>query len=302
MIEGLPVSLKVRSDMIEVYRSIAEAESKAHGKPISDIHFHEVGTADAVADIACVCMLLERLAPERIVASPVHVGSGTVRCAHGVLPVPAPATEYILRGVPTYGGAIESELCTPTGAALIRRFVDEFGSQPMMRVLAVGYGMGKKDFRQANCVRAMLGESGGSTESIFELDCNVDDMTAEEIGFAFEKLFEAGARDVFTTPVMMKKNRPGTLITVICTAEKREEMIRALFMHTSTLGVREKECRRHILNRSVERVETPLGPVSRKISEGFGVRKAKYEYEDIARIARERGISLREALEQIEKH
>ncbi|MBQ5487266.1 MAG: nickel pincer cofactor biosynthesis protein LarC, partial [Clostridia bacterium] len=280
---------------------IAEAESRAHGVPVSEIHFHEVGTADAVADITAVCLLMEKLAPERVVASPVHVGSGTVRCAHGVLPVPAPAAAYILRGIPSYGGTIMSELCTPTGAALVRHFVREFGPQPVMAVSAVGYGMGRKEFERANCVRAMLGSEAGSSETIFEFSCTVDDMTAEEIGFAFERLFEAGARDVFTTAVMMKKNRPGTLITVICAGDIRESVILALFRHTSTLGVRERECRRHVLERRIKREETEFGPVSRKISEGFGVRREKYEYEDAARIAKERGVSLREARELIGK-
>ncbi|MBQ2190993.1 MAG: nickel pincer cofactor biosynthesis protein LarC, partial [Clostridia bacterium] len=215
----LNVSDKVREDVLAVYALIAEAESRAHGVPVSEIHFHEVGTADAVADITAVCLLMEKLAPERVVASPVHVGSGTVRCAHGVLPVPAPAAAYILRGIPSYGGTIMSELCTPTGAALVRHFVREFGPQPVMAVSAVGYGMGRKEFERANCVRAMLGSEAGSSETIFEFSCTVDDMTAEEIGFAFERLFEAGARDVFTTAVMMKKNRPGTLITVICAGD-----------------------------------------------------------------------------------
>lgn len=297
----LNVSDKVREDVLAVYALIAEAESRAHGVPVSEIHFHEVGTADAVADITAVCLLMEKLAPERVVASPVHVGSGTVRCAHGVLPVPAPAAAYILRGIPSYGGTIMSELCTPTGAALVRHFVREFGPQPVMAVSAVGYGMGRKEFERANCVRAMLGSEAGGSETIFELSCTVDDMTAEEIGFAFERLFEAGARDVFTTAVMMKKNRPGTLITVVCAGDMRDSVILALFRHTSTLGVRERECRRHVLERRIEREETEFGPVSRKISEGFGVRREKYEYEDAARIAKERGVSLREARELIGK-
>lgn len=301
LVGKLAVSEKVRQDVLAVYALIAEAESHAHGVPVSAIHFHEVGTADAVADITAVCLLMERLAPGRAVASPIRVGSGTVRCAHGILPVPAPATAHILRGVPTYGGSIMSELCTPTGAALVRHFVKEFGPQPLMTVSAIGCGMGKKEFEQANCVRAMLGCESGGSETIIELSSNVDDMTAEEIGFASERLFEAGARDVFTTPVMMKKGRPGTLITVICTGEDRDKVLRAFFMHTSTLGVRESECRRHILSRRIERIETELGPVRRKVSEGFGAVKVKYEYEDVARIAKEKGVSFREALFAAEK-
>ena len=158
IISRLKVSEKVRQNALAVYQIIAEAESHAHGKPVQEIHFHEVGTMDAIADVTAVCMLMEKLNPDRIAASPVHVGSGHVHCAHGIMPVPAPATAYILRGIPTYGGGIRGELCTPTGAALLKYFADEFGDQPLMRVQTIGYGMGQKDFRAANCVRAMLGE------------------------------------------------------------------------------------------------------------------------------------------------
>lgn len=159
LIQGLKMEDSVKEDAIAVYKLIAEAEGYVHGKPVEQIHFHEVGTMDAVADVVSVCMLMEELKPERITASPVHVGSGQVRCAHGILPVPAPATAHILKGVPIYGGQIRGELCTPTGAALLKYFVKEFGNMPVMRVEKIGYGMGKKDFETANCVRAMWGES-----------------------------------------------------------------------------------------------------------------------------------------------
>lgn len=155
----LDIPENVKHDIMAVYGEIAEAESVAHGKPIDEIHFHEVGTMDAVADITAVCLLIDMIKPERIIASPVHVGSGTVRCAHGILPVPAPATAYILRGVPIYGGKIKSELCTPTGAALLKHFVSSFGDMPIISLEKIGYGMGYKDFPQANCVRAFLGET-----------------------------------------------------------------------------------------------------------------------------------------------
>ena len=161
LIGHLPVSEKVRADIRAVYDSIAQAESHVHGVPVTDIHFHEVGTMDAVADVTAVCLLMEELAADQVIASPVHVGGGTVRCAHGVLPVPAPATAYLLRDVPIYGGAIQGELCTPTGAALLRHFVTRFGDLPVMTLEAVGYGMGQKDFPRANCLRAMLGGDGG---------------------------------------------------------------------------------------------------------------------------------------------
>src|SRR5699024_82380 len=161
--------------------------------------------------VVAVCWLIHDLAPEQILASPIHVGWGQVRCAHGILPVPAPATAHILRDVPTYGGSVEGELCTPTGAALLKHFAQSFGPSPVMRVEKIGYGMGKKDFEAANCLRAMLGETQEGRETIAQLCCNLDDMTPEALGFVQERLWEAGALDVTTTPVGMKKNRPGVL-------------------------------------------------------------------------------------------
>lgn len=158
IVTDLPISPKVKADILAVYGLIAEAESHVHGVPVTEIHFHEVGTMDAIADIAAVCFLMEKLSPEKVVVSPVHVGSGQVRCAHGILPVPAPATAYILRDIPIYGGTIKGELCTPTGAALLKYFATDFGNMPVMKVRTIGYGMGKKDFEAANCIRAMLGE------------------------------------------------------------------------------------------------------------------------------------------------
>lgn len=291
----LDIPEKVKDDVMNVYGLIAEAESHAHGVPVTQIHFHEVGTMDAVADITMVAMLMHEIAPDQVVASPVHVGSGTVKCAHGILPVPAPATAFILKGVPSYGGAFKGELCTPTGAALLKHYVSRFGDMPVMRVEAIGYGMGTKDFEAANCVRVMLGESEDQTDMVTELSCNVDDMTAEEIGFAMEKLFEGGALEVFTTPAGMKKNRPGTLITVLCRQQDKESIVKLIFKYTSTIGIREKMTARYVLERSEETIDTPCGPVRRKISAGYGVRKEKYEYEDLARIAGEKGISLQEA-------
>lgn len=293
--EHLRVPDRIKTQITEVYQLLAAAESRVHGVPVTDIHFHEVGTMDALADIAAVCMLIDEISPERIVASPVHVGAGHVRCAHGILPVPAPATAELLKDVPTYGGAIRSELCTPTGAALLKYFVDTFGDMPVMRVARIGYGMGKKDFETANCVRALFGESREQAHDIIELSFNVDDMTAEEIGFATDVFFENGAREVFTVPVGMKKNRPGTLICVLCEEERRNALVTAAFQHTTTIGIRENPMKRYLLERDVETLETPLGTVRKKTSRGFGVEKSKIEYDDLARIAKENGISLREA-------
>lgn len=287
IVSHLRVSEKAAGEIRDVYRSIAQAESKVHGTTVEQIHFHEVGAMDALADVTAVCCLMEKLDPEEVVCSPVHVGSGKVVCAHGVLPVPAPATQELLRGVPIYGGAITGELCTPTGAALLRRFVTRFGDMPVMAVERTGYGMGKKDFPAANCLRAMLGRGTEEQERIVELSCNLDDMTGEEIGFASEALLQAGALDVYTAPVYMKKNRPGTVLTVLCRLRDRDKTVREIFRNTTTLGIREAVLRRYTLERKMERVESPLGTVRCKRSSGYGVTRSKPEYEDLARIARE---------------
>ena len=292
ILSHLDIPQPVRQDAEAVYQLIAQAESHAHGRPVEEIHFHEVGTLDAVTDVVAVCWLLHDLAPEQIVASPVHVGCGQVRCAHGILPVPAPATAYILQGVPTYGGSVQGELCTPTGAALLKHFVQRFGSSPVMRVEKTGYGMGKKDFEAANCVRAMLGQTQEESTTIAQLACNLDDMTPEALGFAQERLWEAGALDVTTAPIGMKKNRPGVQLTCLCRLEDREKLVSVLFAHTTTLGVRESLCTRYTLARSQRTVETEHGPVRVKEARGWGVTREKPEYEDVANIAREHGLTL----------
>ena len=292
LIGHLPVSEKVRADIRAVYDAIAQAESHVHGVPVTDIHFHEVGTMDAVADVTAVCLLMEELAADQVIASPVHVGSGTVRCAHGILPVPAPATAYILRDVPIYGGGIDGELCTPTGAALLRHFVTRFGDMPVMTLRAVGCGMGHKDFPRAYCLRAMLGDTAADIGDVYELACNLDDMTAESIAFAMEVLLRAGALDVWAAPITMKKSRLGTLLTVLCRPANREEMAALLLRHTTTIGVREHACRRYTLSRTAGVTSTPYGDVRYKTSQGYGVTRTKYEYEDLARIAADHKLSL----------
>lgn len=292
ILSHLDIPQPVRQDAEAVYQLIAQAESHAHGRPVEEIHFHEVGTLDAVTDVVAVCWLLHDLAPEQIVASPVHVGCGQVRCAHGILPVPAPATAYILQGVPTYGGSVQGELCTPTGAALLKHFVQRFGPSPVMCVEKTGYGMGKKDFEAANCVRAMLGQTQEESAAIAQLACNLDDMTPEALGFAQERLWEAGALDVTTAPIGMKKNRPGVQLTCLCRLEDREKLVSVLFAHTTTLGVRESLCTRYTLARSQRTVETEHGPVRVKEARGWGVTREKPEYEDVAKIAREQGLTL----------
>ncbi|WP_051689163.1 nickel pincer cofactor biosynthesis protein LarC [Butyrivibrio sp. AE2032] len=285
IINGLNVSEKVKSDALAVYGLIAEAESKAHGRPVTDIHFHEVGTMDAVADIVGVCVLLEQIDPDRIVVSPLATGFGQVRCAHGILPVPAPATASIIEGVPTYSGDVEGELLTPTGAALLKHFADSFGSRPVMAIEKTGYGMGKKDFPKANMLRTFIGTSEGEGDKVVELRFNVDDMTGEEIGYATGVLMDSGALDVFTTPVFMKKNRPGILFTVLVKAEEKEKFAGLIFENTSTIGIRYVEMDRFKLARREEKVMTRFGEVRVKVSEGFGVTKAKPEFDDVADIA-----------------
>ena len=299
LLSHLDLPQTVRDDALAVYHRIAEAESKVHGRPVDQIHFHEVGTLDALADVVGVCLLMHLLAPEKVYASSVHVGSGQVRCAHGILPVPAPATALLLSGVPIYGGAIQGELCTPTGAALLTHFVTKFGELPAMRLLKSGYGMGTKDFPAANCVRAMLGEQDAPTEEILELSCNLDDCTGEAIGFAMERLLDAGALDVYWTSVGMKKNRPGILLTCMCRPLDREKMVELLFRHTTTLGVRESAFRRYTLSRESKTIQTPDGDIRVKVSTGYGVAREKPEFEDLAKIARETGKSLSELQKNI---
>ena len=285
IINGLNVSDKVKADALAVYGLIAEAESKAHGKPVTDIHFHEVGTMDAVADIVGVCVLLEQIGADKIVVSPLATGFGQVRCAHGILPVPAPATASIIEGIPTYSGDVEGELLTPTGAALLKHFADSFGTRPVMAIEKTGYGMGKKDFAKANMLRTFIGEADNESDKVVEMKFNIDDMTGEEIGYATGVLMDSGALDVFTTSVYMKKNRPGILFTVLVKLEDKEKFAKLIFENTTTIGIRFNEMERFKLARREEKVMTKYGEVSFKVSEGFGVTKTKPEYDDVKGIA-----------------
>lgn len=300
-IRRLDLPEKVKDDASAVFQLIAEAECRVHDTDMNHIHFHEVGTLDAVADVTGCCLLLHLLKADRIIASPVHVGSGTVKCAHGILPVPAPATALLLRGIPAYGGEIQGELCTPTGAALLKYFVRDFGPMPQMITEALGYGMGTKAFDRANCIRVMLGEEQPETGEAEEISANLDDMTAEEIGFAIELLLEKGALDVYAQPIVMKKSRPAVKLTCLCRPEDRDRMTALMLKHTSTIGLRAVRVHRAVLERHAEKRQTPWGEVTVKISQGYGVRKVKGEFDEMAEIARANGLSLREVEKEIDE-
>lgn len=296
-LEAVAEKLDCPNDIQKVYELLAEAEAKVHGKDVSEIHFHEVGMKDALIDIASVVYLMNKLKVDKVVVSPVNVGFGKVKCAHGILPVPAPATAELVKGIPTYAGRFEGELLTPTGAALLKYYADEFSYQPLMNVIKCGYGTGNKNFESANVVKAVLGEVTDEliSENIIELNCNVDDMSAEDMAYATKALIENGAKDAFVTPVIMKKGRSGMLLTVLCSAIDKERFVSLIFKHTSTIGIRVKETERIILNRHEETVHTKLGDVRVKYSEGYGVKREKPEFEDLRKLAEENNISVAEA-------
>ncbi len=329
IISNLSIPDKVKEDVINVYKLIAGAESSVHGKEVSEVHFHEVGSMDAIADITAVCLLMRELNPDKVVASPIHVGSGQVHCAHGILPVPAPATALLLKGIPSYSGDVKGELCTPTGAALLRYFSESFGAQPVMSIDKIGYGMGMKDFPQANCVRAMwsdaaaeqnssheFGQTEGAipvdqdteasvnpdklTDMVTELNCNLDDMTPEEVGFATDRLLEDGALDVFTTPIYMKKNRPATMLTVLCKENDKEDIVKSIFKYTTTIGIRESICKRYVLGRQEYLKNVGDEKVRVKKVSGYGVSREKAEYDDLARIAKKNSKSVRDVRSEME--
>ncbi len=301
LISSLNLSDRVKADAKAVYDLIAAAEGRAHGVPVNEIHFHEVGAKDAVADVVGVCLLMEMLCPDRIIASKVCVGFGKVKCAHGIMPVPAPATLDLLTGIPIYPGRIESEMTTPTGAALIRYFADEFTGMPAFTPKCVGYGMGTKDFESPNCIRAMLGSAEGSDERIVELSCNIDDMTAEAVSFAASVLMDEGALDVYTAGIGMKKSRQGIMLSVMCRPKDKEKFIELIFRYTSTIGIRANEMERYVLDRKVTETNSTLGSIRVKTSEGYGVIRRKLEYDDVSAAAKSRGISYEEAVDLLNR-
>ncbi|MBQ9566533.1 MAG: nickel pincer cofactor biosynthesis protein LarC [Lachnospiraceae bacterium] len=302
-IQGMNIPENVKRDAGEIYRIIADAESRVHGEPVGEIHFHEVGMYDAIADVVSVCLLMDRIKPDRVVASPVNTGSGTVHCAHGVMPVPAPAAALILTGIPVYNDEIKGELCTPTGAALLKYYVNEFGNMPLMRTERTGYGLGHKDFPRANCVRVMLGETeeADKTDRVTGLSCNVDDMTGEELGYAIDRLMEKGAKEAYVVPVVMKKSRPGYELNVLCDTSDREMMVGEIFRLTSTIGIRETLYSRYVMDRTTGEMYTSYGRVRVKESSGYGVTRRKFEYDDLKAIADKEGIGIGQARQMIDR-
>jgi pyridinium-3,5-bisthiocarboxylic acid mononucleotide nickel chelatase len=285
-----------------LFQRLAEAEAAIHDVPVDRIHLHEVGAIDSIVDIVGTVFAMEWLGVERVISSPVNVGSGTVQCAHGVFPVPAPATARLLKGVPIYAEGVATELTTPTGALLISEYATSFGPLPSMRVDAIGYGAGDKDFpNRPNVLRVMLGDA--SSEAAFErivaLECEIDDMNPQLFGPLMDRLYAAGALDVFYGAVQMKKNRPGTLVTVIAPVARRDALAGVLFTDTTTIGVRHHEMSRERLEREIVTIATPAGPIRFKVaSRGGRLMNASPEFEDCARAAAQCGLAIKDVQAQ----
>ena len=293
MIDAAPLPDKVKSNAKAVFRRLAESEAKCHATTIEKVHFHEVGAVDSICDIVGACFCLDNLGIDSIVCSPINVGSGTVNTEHGVLPVPAPATADLLTGHPVYSRGPAVELTTPTGAALMTTLASQFGPMPALRVAGTGYGAGDKDFPEnANVLRVLLGESSGAEEStsVGVIEANIDDATPELLGYATERLLEAGALDVTIAPVLMKKNRPGSALTVLARPEDTERLAALLFGETTTLGVRIYTAERRVQKREIREVDTPHGRVRVKFSDTGAFAP---EYEDCRRLAVEHGVPLK---------
>jgi uncharacterized protein (TIGR00299 family) protein len=292
MIEGAELSPRARENAIAVFRRLGEAEASVHQVAIEKVHFHEVGAADSIADIVGACVAFDSLAVEKIVCSPVNVGSGTVNTEHGVLPVPAPATARLLEGAPAYARGPEMELTTPTGAAVAATLASAFGPMPAMKIARSGFGAGTRDFAgQPNVLRVLLGEPTGATEalSVSVIEANIDDLSPQILAYAAERLMDAGALDVSIEAITMKKGRPGHLLRVIAQPRDCERLSQILFAETTTLGVRTYTAERIVQERGVTTVETRWGSVRVKAStEGFAP-----EYEDCRRLAQAAGVALK---------
>ncbi len=288
MISASGLSASVKERALAIFQRIGEAESKIHGIPIETVHFHEVGAVDSIVDIVGACIGLEALQIEQIISAPLHVGSGTFNCAHGTYPVPGPATAELLKGVPSYSKDIEGELVTPTGAAIISTLAVSYGNLPAMKIERVGYGAGTRSYPKfPNVLRAIIGEvetagSDSTPTTITVIEANIDDLSPQVFGHLMEKLFVAGALDVFYTPVQMKKNRPGVLMTLLCQSDDRERMADLIFRETTTLGIRYRTEQREILRRDFTTVETEFGSIKMKIARAENGRLVNFaaEFED----------------------
>jgi pyridinium-3,5-bisthiocarboxylic acid mononucleotide nickel chelatase len=294
----------IQEHTLAIFARLAEAEAAIHQTTVEQVYFHEVGAIDSIVDITGAVIGLHLLGVQRVLASAVNVGSGIVRAAHGILPVPGPATAELLKGAPTYARGNDGELTTPTGAALLVTLAESFGPLPYICVERIGYGAGTKDLPHApNLLRVFIGEDSdrGDADMITVLEANLDDMNPEWFEYAQEQLFAQGALDVFYTPIFMKKNRPATKLTVLCELSKIDAIVDTLFQHTSTFGVRTYEVRRRKLHRFSQTVETPYGPVSVKIGEWRGqVMQISPEYESCRQVARHCGVPLKDVYQAAE--
>lgn len=291
---ALPQRTKVHASA--VFERLGEAEAAVHQVDIQKVHFHEVGAADSISDIVGACLAFELLGVERILCSPVNVGSGTVETEHGTLPVPAPATASLLKDKPVYSRGPAMELTTPTGAAVVTTLAESFGPMPPIRIQSIGYGAGGRDFvEHANVLRALIGEDSRATESttVSVVEANIDDSTPQVLAYALERLMESGALDVSLQPLTMKKGRPGTLLQVIARPEDREKLVAILFAETTTLGVRYYQAERQVQERAWQEVRTPHGPVRIKVS---GAGSFAPEYDDCRKLAQATGIPLKQII------
>jgi uncharacterized protein (TIGR00299 family) protein len=294
----------VKDRSIEVFTNLAEAEAKVHRRAVDQIHFHEVGAVDAIVDVVGAVAGLRLLGVDKVICSPLHVGAGTVECAHGVLPVPAPATAELIRGKPVYSTGIQGELLTPTGAAILTTLAEDFGPMPQMVPRCIGYGAGSAELSIPNMLRVVIGEDvvtggGYESESVAVIQTGVDDMNPQIYDYVIECLLERGALDVFLTPVQMKKNRPGTLVTVICAVKDVTRFGDFLLRETTTIGLRWRIDYRWKTHRCIRELQTGLGPIRMKVATlGDGRMQSSPEYEDCKRIARERGVTIREVMEE----
>ena len=299
------LAAQVRGRASAIFQKLGEAEARVHDVPLEKIHFHEVGAVDAIVDIVGACVGFSMLGIEKFACSPLNVGGGTAKMAHGVLPVPAPATANLLQGKPTYSNDVQRELVTPTGAAIVATLCDSFGPQPAMSVSAIGYGAGTADLEgQPNVVRIMIGEAAekavpGYDEEIAVVEANLDDMNPQIYGYFLEKALAAGALDVYTTPVQMKKNRPGTLLTVLCKPQDTNTLMSLIFAETTTFGARTYRAQRRALPRESVSVTTSYGDVRIKISRVNGrILHVAPEYEDCRKLAVEKNVPLQQVINE----